>query len=214
MRRVDWRSGASPIANCFGRKLFLNQVENLNCLNQVENLPALPPREPARSSKVRLGLKACASDGIVDSVWVRPDVHCWLSVAVRRESNSVGVTRQQLVGHVALRLRGSIVGREVIMGRQRRKLRLELSKAFVRSCSARQRCSFILSFSFVFVILFLSFYFRFSSKTPLIKRFGVVSFSFLFVIPFLSFLFFATKTSTKSFRVASFFFSVRESGLV
>ena len=118
MRRVDWRSGASPIANCFGRKLFLNQVENLNCLNQ-ENLPALPPREPARSSevRVRLGLKACASDGIVDSVWVRPDVHCWLSVAVRRESNSVGVTRQQLVGHVALRLRGSVVGREVRAGR-------------------------------------------------------------------------------------------------
>ena len=58
----------------------------------------------------------------------------------------------------------------------------------------------------MFVILFLSFYFQFSSPKPPIKRFRVASFSFLFVILFLSFLFFATKTSTKSFRVASFSF--------
>ena len=81
-RVADQRRLQKQIAHDAGRELLLHQVENLPRLragssDQVAGVPAVWSRKPAPATASSI------------SVWVRPDVQYWVSVAVSRESSSV-----------------------------------------------------------------------------------------------------------------------------
>ena len=101
----EWRL-EEEVANDAGCELLLRQVEDLG------RLRAGSPDEVAQVG-VRLGLEACAGDGVVLRLRARAGPVLGeggreLAVQLR-----AGVVGQQLVGHVALRLGGSVVGRQI-----------------------------------------------------------------------------------------------------